>query len=665
MASALLVAAILCFACSGLPGLLPGVRGGDGERVALLTMLSGTLAGLATVALTLIAGTPTRLDLPWPVPGGRLSLLLDPLAAVFLLPVLLVAGASAVYAAGYWPQRTQPRTGPRLRFWFGLICAALCTVLVARNAVLFLAAWEVMAVAGFFLINTEEERSEARQAAFLYLVLAHLGALFLFAMFTLLHQVGGSFSFPAAGSLSAATPATAVFLLGLFGFGIKAGLVPLHVWLPGAHAAAPSHISAFLSGVMLKSGIYGLLRLTGWFAEVPAWWGGVLLALGVFSAILGVVFALAQHDLKRLLAYHSVENIGIIAIGLGLALLGRTSGQPALVALGLAGCLLHVINHGLFKALLFLGAGAVVHATGTRRIDHYGGLLRRQPLTGVCFLGGAVAICGLPPLNGFVSEWLIYLGLFAALDSATLPLRFAALAAPALALTGALALACFVKVFGVTFLGHGRSSAAKQAHEAPPAMLGPMFLLLAACVAIGLLPGLLAPWLAAAGRDWLGAGAAPLPVLDAPLAPLPMISMAALLLLALLVGLWLLQRRLTGPAAPRVPTWGCGYTLPSARMQYTASSFAATLTGLFAWTLRSERHGGTVRGLFPEPVHFESHTPDPWLERLFVPLCRRGEHLCVWLRARLQNGLIGFYLLYVALTVVGLLALAALQRGTP
>jgi len=607
--------------------------------------------------VTLGAGSPVVLNAPWAVPGGELALRLDPLAALFILPLCLVVGAGSIYGLGYWPQADHPGNGRRFRLFYGLLAASMLLVLAADNSLLFLFAWEVMAVAAFFLVTTEQERAEARRAGFIYLVSAHAGALALFAMFVVLARETGSLHFPTAATLTGGS-ATLVFLLGLFGFGVKAGLMPLHIWLPPAHAAAPSHASALLSGIVLKTGIYGLLRLTSFFAVIPPWWGWTVLALGIVSGIFGVALALAQHDLKRLLAYHSVENIGIIAIGLGLALLGRSFALPALVLLGTSGALLHVVNHGLFKSLLFFSAGSVVHATGSREIDHYGGLLRRQPWTAVCFLSGAVAICGLPPFNGFVSEWLIYLAAFDVFQGESLTLRLAVLAAPALALIGGLAVACFVKVFGIAFLGEPRTpQAAAVDHDAAPSLRGPMLTLLLACAWIGLLPGTVAPLLQKATTCW--APTVKLASLGGALAPLPLVGAVGWVLLIYLAGLgWWLHRRTRN--APRdVSTWGCGYAAPTVRMQYTASSFADFLVGQFRFGLRTERHGGQIAGIFPPPATFSSHTPDAVLDRALLPGFRQVAHGCSWLRARVQNGLIPTYLLYVALTLVALLIMVA------
>jgi hydrogenase-4 component B len=455
---------------------------------------------------------------------------------------------------------------------------------------------------------------------------------------------------------------SAIFLLGLTGFGLKAGLMPLHVWLPGAHAAAPSHVSALLSGVMIKSGIYGLVRVSGFFADIPPWWGWLILALGVLSGIMGVVFAIAQHDIKRLLAYHSVENIGIIAIGLGTALLGRAYDIPMLILLGFAGALLHVINHGLFKSLLFLGAGSVIHASGTRQINHYGGLLRSMPWTGIFFLGGIVAISGLPPLNGFVSEWFVYLGLIGSLQADGPAIGYAALAAPALALIGALALACFVKVFGITFLGEGRTTAAAGAHEAPMVMLAPMGILLLCCAIIGLFPGSVVPLLDRAAADWTGAGLGGRSMLTE-VAPVSAITVTSLVFILLVAGVALFLRTQGSLRAARVPTWGCGYASPDQRMQYTASSFAEMLTSLFRWGLRTDSHGGEIDGIFPGRTEFSTHTPDTVLDRLLIPGLGISARVGTWLRARIQHGVGGLYILYVALTLGILLVLFIFLRG--
>ena len=651
------VVGALLIALSGGPGLFFSRDHRGGEYLFYLLALAGVGAGLTGIAGQLFGWGTTALELPWAIPGGALSLRLDPLTTVFLLPLFLVVACGVLYGIGYWPQTQHPGNGGKFRLFYGLISGAMIVVLTARNGMLFLMAWEVMALAGFFLITTEEEKPEVRRAGFIYLVATHTGTLALFALFALLGQQTGSFAFPVAQVLASGGAGTAIFLLGIFGFGLKAGLIPLHIWLPGAHAAAPSHASALLSGVMIKLGIYGLVRLTSFYADIPPWWGWTVLLLGVLSGIFGVALAIAQHDIKRLLAYHSVENIGIIAMGLGLALLGRSFNLPALTLLGIAGALLHVINHGLFKSLLFLSAGSVIHAVGTRDIDAFGGLLRRQPWTALFFLVGAVAICGLPPFNGFISEWLIYLGSFEALKQARLSVTPAVLVVPALALIGALALACFVKVFGITFLGEARSETARNAHEVPLSMRAAMWPLLAGCTWIGLLPGTVAPLLQQAALIWSPA------LFDtelaAPMAPLSAVGLLGwgLLLTLAAIGFWLWRQ--TRKLATTTTTWGCGYACPTPRMQYSASSFADWLVGLFHFGLQSEKHGSEVTGLFPAPTHFHSHTPDVILDRFLIPAFQRSGKVFTWLRACIQNGLTTSYLFYVALALIVLLSMTS------
>jgi hydrogenase-4 component B len=519
-----------------------------------------------------------------------------------------------------------------------------------------------------------------------------VAVLCLFALFALLYAVSGSFTLVALAP-EALTPgmAPAIFVLALVGFGLKAGIMPLHVWLPSAHAAAPSHVSAIMSGVLIKMGIYGLVRVTSLLPNPPLEWGCVVLGLGVVSSVLGVAFAVAQHDLKRLLAYHSIENIGIIVMGLGLALIGRSLGRDDWVILGLAGGLLHVWNHALFKALLFLSAGSVIHATHTREIDHLGGLAKTMPWTALAFLVGAVAICGLPPLNGFVSEFLIYLGLFGTLGYREGPsvtrtaVTAVAFAAPALALVGTLAVACFVKVYGAIFLGTARTKHAKHAGESPPSMLGPMGVLVACCFLIGLFPLLIAPIFARAISDW----APNIPDAGPRLVTLARLdwitAMGLLLIAALLLGgaaLWLRLRRSVVASGA---TWGCGYAAPTPRMQYSSSSFAQLLVGLFAWALRPRRHMpkiapsrsqteigneaasgpesapsrsqtpfGNEVPLFPQQTRFHSETPDAMLDQAVLPAFGFGAWLFSWFRV-FQQGSIQTYLLYIFVALIALL----------
>ena len=659
MSEWLVIAAIVIAGLGGVPGLFCSRIGHAGERLATgLATLAALCAG-AAATLALVLGSTGELAADWPVPGGRLAIQVDAISAVFVLPIALLSGLGAWYGLEYWPQRAHPQDGRKLRAFYGAVTAGMLLVVVARNTILFLAGWEIMALAAFFLISTEDENPSVCEVGYLYLLTTRAGTLCLFAMFALLYAVSGSLDM-ASWPVALASPlASTIFVLGLCGFGLKAGVMPLHVWLPGAHATAPSHVSALMSGVLIKTGIYGLVRLTASCEAPPLWWAYALIAAGTVSGVLGVGFAIAQHDFKRMLAYHSVENIGIICIGLGVAVLGRSMGRPELMALGVAGALLHVWNHGLFKALLFASAGSVLHATGTRDIDRLGGLLGRMPRTGLAFLIGAVAICGLPPLNGLVSEFFIYLALFRAGSGGGGPWLAGALAAPALALIGALAVACFVKAFGAIFLGQPRTSDSEHAHEVGPAMLVPMVILATLCLFIGLGAPLVSRVLDVVVLAWagpdprMGAETAPGPALTiiAPVIWLSVLS-GAVLVAVLLCGRWLARRTRTG--ANLVGTWDCGYARPTARMQYTASSFADLIVGFLAWALRPHSGRPDLTGLFPAPSDFHSHVPDTVLDRAILPgfaLTARG-----FARLRpIQRGNVRLYIFYILATLLALL----------
>lgn len=655
MSEWLLIAAIVLACASGVPGLLSSREGRAGERIFTALMTACALCACAGAALALARGEARELQAAWPVPGGRLAIQVDAIAAMFVIPLSVVPALGAWYGLEYWAQEAHRHDGRKVRAFYGAVTAGMLLLVVARNAVLFLAGWEVMAASAFFLVSAEDEKPAVREVGYVYLLATRAGTLCLFAMFAVLAAVSGTLDMDGWRRALASPQADAIFVLGLLGFGLKAGVMPLHVWLPGAHANAPSHVSALMSGVLIKTGIYGLVRLTAFCEAPPLWWGYALLAAGGVSGVLGVGFAIGQHDLKRLLAYHSVENIGIICLGLGVATLGRSLGRPDLIVLGVAGALLHVWNHGLFKALLFLSAGSVLHATGTREIDRLGGLWRRMPRTGLAFLVGAVAICGLPPLNGLVSELLVYLGLFGTGTYGGGPWIAGALAAPALALIGALAVACFVKVFGAVFLGEARTSDVARAHEAGPAMLAPMAVLGAGCVFIGLGAPLVARVLDRAAAAWAGEAATPTLASVAPLAWISATSAALLFSLAL-VGGWVIARARARAraAAADVGTWDCGYAAPSPHMQYTSSSFAEMLVRLLGWALWPRSHAPRLVGPFPERAAFHSHVPDTVLDRAIRPSFSLAGRILARLRP-IQQGSLHLYLAYILLTLFALL----------
>jgi hydrogenase-4 component B len=648
----LLLLAIVLLSFSGLPGCLLSARSAVGQRVATALMILGSLLGLAGVAAALCTNAPPSLSLAWGFQESRFAIAVDPISALFLLPVFIVPMLGSIYGLGYWRQAEHPANGRRLGLSYGLLAGAMALVVIARDGILFLIAWEVMALAAYFAATAEDDKPEVRRAGWIYLIATHVGTLCLLALFALWRHATGSFAW-APGHAFSAEMATTLFVLALIGFGFKAGLMPLHVWLPGAHANAPSHVSAVMSGVMLKMGIYGIVRMTALLPSGAAWWGPVLLAAGAASSVAGIAFAIGQRDIKRLLAYSSIENIGIITMGLGLALLGRSLGHADWVLLGLGGALLHVWNHSLFKSLLFFNAGAVIHATQTRDIDQMGGLAKRLPRVMALFVVGAVAICALPPLNGFASEWLLYVGLFhtIGLGSET-GAPAAALAAVALAMTGALAVACFVKVLGAVFLGAPRSDATRHAHEPGPAMLGPMLVSACGCIGIGLAPLAVTPLLDSAVQAW-SAHSGPLCV--AALVPLQTLTVAGLALVGLVAALVLLLKPLLRAKGVRTGlTWDCGYARPTGRMQYTGSSLGDSLVNLTSFLLWPKKCRTALRGHFPRPSAFKSLVPDTVLDRLVTPLLRATGRYLPRLRV-LQQGQTHVYVLYILIVMIVLL----------
>ena len=605
------------------------------RRAAALAVGAGgavaaALAGIAG-AVRILAGAP-----PESFRLGDRALSLDPLAAWFLLPILFVGAACAVYGRRYLLASSRPLGAQASGF--NLILVAIALVVLAADALTFLMAWELMTLLSWLLVTHEHERAEVRSAGLLYIVLTHAGTMCLLAFFAAL----GTLDFAAVKVAPAAR--AGLFALAAIGFGVKAGAWPVHVWLPAAHPVAPSHVSALLSGIVIKTGIYGILRASILLGVLPIGCGITLLVLGVASALLGVLLALTQHELKRLLAYHSIENIGIILIGVGVGLAALSVRKPAVAALGFAGALLHVTNHALFKSLLFLAAGAVKRAAGTLQIDRLGGLLKSMPRTALAFAVGAAAISGLPPLNGFVSELLVYLSLFGAFALPLPAQAIAILALAALACVGGLAAACFAKATGAVFLGTPREP--RDAHEVPRDMLAPMALIGAACVAIGL-----------AGPVLLRALAPPVAQIAgvAPVASLSWVSTIGAAFIAAAALLWLVRAALLSDRALAMgPTWNCGYPRATPRMQYTSSSFARPLIDVFKGILFPHRLAVKPAGPFPAAVGFEEHCPDP-VERFVLAPSLRGSALGFAFARRAQATRVQWYVLAVFVALVVLL----------
>jgi len=647
--------AIALLGVSGLPGLFIR-RPGPGQILSVVITLCAALWGMAG-ALRVINSAPAACSgylLDWPLPFGLCELSVDPLSALFLLPLFLAAACCSLYGLAYLPAAPQPATEKRLTFFTGMLVASMALVLVSRNSVLLLMAWELMALSSWMLLMTHQRDVQVQRAGMVYLLATHTGTMALFVLFSLLRGITGSFSFPAAHSLALQGGLAAVLLLaGLIGFGAKAGIMPLHIWLPGAHANAPSHVSALMSGIMLKIGIYGIIRTVSFFTVLPVWFGWLLLTLGAVSAVAGIVLASTQTDLKRLLACSSIENIGIICIGLGMALVGMQSGNKTLMVFGLAGAFMHIINHALFKPLLFLGSGAIIHATGTRQIARMGGLSRVLPRTASLFLVGSLAICGLPPLNGFVGELFLYFGAFS--DGMSAPLPMIAFIAPLLALVGGLAVLTFVKLYGMIFLGTARDPAAAHGHEAAFAMLLPMLVLAGLCLVSGIGAPIL---LQLVGPVVIDYGVLP-PDLFARLAgtvPLQQLALLNGLLLLVILVTWLVWRRLVQRSpAPASDTWGCGYLAATPRMQYTGTSFSELAAGLFGGVTGANSRLTGLVGLFPASSLFMVSTTERILDRLIVPFLYGADWCLAWLR-RAQSGHLHLYILYIFATLFVLMA---------
>jgi hydrogenase-4 component B len=644
----------------------PRVSRWAGHACALI----GAMAAFALGAAGLAGGT-LDVILPTLLPVGGLSLGMDRLSAFFVLVIAVAAVPSAVYAIAYTRAYEGKSSLAGMGLGFNAFLAGMVLVALARNVLTFLVMWEAMSLASYFLVMTEAEHGDTQQAGWIYLVMTHAGFACLLIGFLLMARATGTMDLSewrAASAILSPSMRHAIFVLLALGFGAKAGVVPLHIWLPKAHPAAPSHVSAMMSGVMIKLGIYGLVRIGfDWLGVGESWWGGVILIVGAMSAVLGILYALVARDLKCLLAYSSIENIGIILLGVGGGMLFQSYHLDALASLALIASLYHTLNHAIFKPLLFMGVGAVVHATGTRNMEELGGLIKRMPQTAAYFLVGSVAIAALPPFNGFISEWLIFQSLLLSFQiSATGTNLLFALSIAALALTSGLAAACFVKAFGISFLALPRSEQAEQAREAPRVMRGTMGISAVACLALGVAPVGIMRLLNATAADLTGTHADVrfnwnvIVANDAFAAVSPLWIAVALILLLALVPVVL--RVISANAGWRAyETWGCGRALQTSRFEYTATAFANPFKRVFSLLYRPVKELDIQfhpeSRMFVETIAYRNETRSIFEEALYGPLSRlvqRGAQ-----RARIvQSGNVHLYLLYIFVALVVLLALA-------
>lgn len=670
----LLLAAVGVLVASGILALFLRGAPATSSHVGAAGVVIACALGAGPVCQVLSTGqTLSMAPVPWPVPNGAFMVGLDLLSAWFLMLVLIVPPLAAVFGVEFlksgFPQKSTGVTW----FFYNLTVAGMIVVTIARDGLLFLMAWEVMALASYFLIVFEHEREEVREAGWTYLVASHMGTAFLLALFIILGQNSGTLDFLESSVAPRLDRAPAdhlslMFLLAVVGFGTKAGFMPFHVWLPEAYPAAVGHTPAMLSGVMSKMGVYGLIRILTLFTSVPnfrppTWWGGLLIVIGMISGVLGILSAVSQRQLRRILAYSSIENMGIIGIGLGTGLLGLSSQKPGMAVLGFAGAMFHVLNHSLFKGLLFLGAGAVEQSAGTGNINQLGGLIKRIPWVGLPFLVGCVAICGLPPFNGFASEFMIYLT--ALREELTLSGGSAVAALSgiaALTLIGGIAAYCFTMVMGIVFLGEPRSQQASSARPVGLLMQAPLWLLGAACLVIGILAPQVMTTLAPVVTQvthlptsdvarYLVSDSEPVSARKT-LEGIVTVTGGLLVVAGFLAALrWQLLR---GREVTASGTWGCGYSAPDASMQYTGSSFAQPLVDLVGPLLQTRKDIVRPIGLFAKVATLWTETPDMNRERLYAP-CFRGIGYVIARLRWLQHGRLHLYVLYVALTIILLL----------
>jgi formate hydrogenlyase subunit 3/multisubunit Na+/H+ antiporter MnhD subunit len=658
LTGALTVAA--CWLAIAVLSLIPAGNAFFARRVAFPL---GALAGLALAGFGLQAMwiQPEQLTLPLGLPDLPFHLRIDGLSGFFLLLLGSVSAGVTLYATGYFREETTARL-TLIALQYNVFLASMAIVLLADDAYLFMVAWETMALSSYFLVTTDHQLPAIRSAGFLYLLIAHLGAIAILLCFGVLHGGHGDYSFDALRAAALSPPwATVAFLLAFFGFGAKAGMIPLHAWLPEAHPAAPSPVSALLSGVMLKTAIYGMVRVIYDLIGGVRWeWGVLVLLIGAGTTLFGVLYALMQHDLKRLLAYHSVENIGIILLGLGMSMVFIGFGHTAAGALGLIAALYHTLNHAVFKALLFLGAGSILHSCGLRNLNDMGGLIRRMPNVAFYFLIGALAISALPPLNGFVSEWLTFQAALQAplLENGVLR-SIVPLAAATLALAGALTAMCFVKVYGIAFLGQARTPQ-PDAHDCGTAERAGMAWLAAGCFVLGLFPAAFLLMLNRICVTLIGGGLPEAALAESnwlwlvPTSP-EQASYGAVVFLAViltmtLVTFFLVRRFYHGRVRVAAP-WDCGFPAQTPRMQDSADAFGQPIRHVFGPLY-------LMRRSLPSPddprPRFELSIEDRHWYWLYLPVAR----LASWISARialLQQGRISIYLMYSFFTLIALL----------
>lgn len=662
-----LLLSVLLYGIGALASLLLSRCERMAVSVAGTSAALGGIAGILAAWPVLSSGIGALLQTAGPFPFANFVVRFDPFAAFMVFVISLLVVVCAIYSLSY-AREYEGRGTWAMGFFMNTFIASMIALVVIDNAFYFLIFFEMMSLASYFLVIFDQDE-EAVSAGFLYFLIAHAGSVLIMAAFFILYSMSGSLDFASFRNLRLSTPlASVVFLLAFFGFGAKAGMVPLHGWLPRAHPAAPSHISALMSGVMVKIGVFGIIKVgIDLLGATSAWWGLLVLAFGAVSAVLGVLYALAEKDIKRLLAYSTVENVGIILMGVGTGMVGITMGHPVVACIGLLAALYHTLNHAVFKGLLFMGAGSIIYRIHTRNMDEMGGLARKMPYTALCFLIGSMAICALPPLNGFVSEWFTYQALFTLSHDGSMVMRLAGpIGMVMLALTGALAAMCFVKAYGVSFSGLPRSAHAEKATEVPMPMLIAMVILAAAAVLLGVAAPLVSPMIARVVASLLGVmppvamGTVIFPanpvqaVLSTPLIALLLLALPLLpmVIVAVFKG-QRLARRHQGDA------WACGYAQEPA-MTVSADGLVQPLRVIFGPLYRLRINldpSAAMNTALNRVIRTAARIEPMWDEKILAPTVRavqRVGHLVQWL----QHGDFRVYCLYVVAALVVLLLVA-------
>ena len=652
----LFLGSVALYFLSALGSLCFGRRAPGSWIVPISAVLSSMMVALP-LSSVLLGGASLDFQVPWGIPVGSFHVHMDMLSGWFVLILSLVSPAVAFYGRGYLRDRGETSGGSFVGFFLQLLSGGIFMVLISYDGILFLLSWEIMSMAAFFLVMFDHHKEESRRAGWVYLMATHLGTAFLFFMFFLLGGKTGSYDFSSFGGLAGV--ADLVFALAVVGFGAKAGFFGLHLWLPEAHPAAPSHGSAMMSGVMVKTGIYGVVRIMTMAEVWPQWWGWTLLILGVISGIGGVIHSVVQKDLKRLLAFCTVENIGIVLIGLGIGVLGAGYDR-SIGIIAVCGALLHCLNHSIFKAGLFMTAGSVIKVTGTGDMNLLGGLYRTMPKTGLALLALCLSVCGLPPFNGFVGEFLIYKASYWTVvpqELSSVGLRIGGFVAiSSLALIGGMAAMAFVKAYSTVFSGQARSDLG-YTEDPGPFMTVPMLSLAAFCLVLGLC-GSLSILLAGS----VASSVHPMGLSQGSLMPVVRISrvymnvaVLSLILLGVVFGLYRLRTHLQRDRSVSYgPVWGCGYSYPSARMQYTGSSFSQPVLVAFSSFLRLHIGGSWPEGYFPGPSSFWTDTTGVFQRYFYEPLF--GTVMKVVQEARkLHSGGTHLYVFYVFAALVAVL----------